>query len=108
MGCVGFAVLGGEAAFEAQFAAAGGAQLFHQLRMLVPHESAQAGEERVAVAQVADAAALPMVEGRIGVALWRRRVAVEDDDLAIGPGQRHGAPQARHSRSDNQDAFAHA
>ena len=63
---------------------------------------------RPALAQLADAVPFPMVEGGVGVALRGRRIAVEDDDLTVLVRERHRGPEARHSRTDDQDALAHA
>ena len=50
---IAFLVLGGQRALEAQLAAAGGEQVVQQLRVAVADKGAQAGQEGVAVAQVA-------------------------------------------------------
>jgi hypothetical protein len=62
----------GQAALEGKLAAAFGEQLFQKRRMLVADHLAQAGEEGVAVAQVADAAPGPVCERLFRAAGGRR------------------------------------
>jgi hypothetical protein len=92
---------------EGDLLRAGFEQFGQQGGMLLGQQPLQPRQEAVAVAQMADAAARPMVERLVRSALGRRRIALDQGDLPARRRKRQGDKQPRHARAGHRHSFGH-
>ena len=95
----------GQHVVECQFTDTEGFQLLQQLGMLGLHDGAQARQEGVALAHMADARAAPVAEKLVRVLAFDRAVPFQQCDGAPARGQHQGRAEAGNPGADDDDCF---
>lgn len=92
---------------EVEFLHAGRAQIVEKAGMIVGNDPPEPGQEGMAVSQVADAPAAPVLEGVVCAAVRRRRITLQHIDAPAGGAQGQCGEQTGHAGPNHQNAFRH-
>ena len=86
---------------EAELADTERAQAVEQLGEVGKKDEAETGEERMRMAELWNAGALPGAEGRLRIAAVRPDVALEDDDPRVVAGEKASRRKARNAAAED-------